>query len=142
MSNPQTSEQHGAQWLRNNEPNMKTMDMNWTADRYDYPQYVRDYIANNWIKVSDRNGGTYTKPQSHNDDEGKYDGDPRAGNGSKFYKESSFAQSYLKSSAAKGMDDNNKNAMNVWANKGADAAVKHMMEQAGSDYGRMRSMFG
>ena len=62
MSNPQTPEQHGAQWLRNNWPNMKTMDMNWTADRYDYPQYVRNYIENNWIKVSDRNGGTYTKP--------------------------------------------------------------------------------
>ena len=133
MSNP---ESHGAQWLRNNWPNMKTMDMNWTADRYDYPQHVRNYIENNWIKVSDRNGGTYTKPPSHNDDEGKYEDDPRAGNGS------IFAQNYLKTDTAKGMDDNNKNAMNVWANKGANAAAKHMMEQAGGDYARMRSMFG
>ena len=34
---------------------------------------------------------------TYNDDEGKYEDDPRAGTGSKFYKERSFAQNYLKS---------------------------------------------
>ena len=76
------------------------------------------------------------------DDEGKYEGDPRAGIGSKFYKERTFAQNYLKSSAAKGMDDDNKKALKVWANKGTEVAVNYMMHQAGGDYGRMRSMYG
>tara|TARA_B100000575_G_C23142926_1_gene665687 strand:+ start:1496 stop:1810 length:315 start_codon:yes stop_codon:yes gene_type:complete len=78
----------------------------------------------------------------YNDDEGKFEDDPRAGTGSKFYKERSFAQNYLKSSAAKGMDDNNKKAMKVWANKGTEVAVNYMMHQAGGDYARMRSMYG
>ena len=40
------------------------------------------------------------------------------------------------------MDDNNKKALNVMANKGADEAAKYMMNMAGGDYSRMRSMFG
>ena len=78
----------------------------------------------------------------YRDDEGKYEDDPRAGIGSKFYKERTFAQNYLKSSAAKGMDDDNKKALKVWANKGTEVAVNYMMHQAGGDYGRMRSMYG
>ncbi len=53
-----------------------------------------------------------------------------------------FAQAYQKTGIAKAMDDTNKQAMEVWANKGSDAAVTHMMQQAGGDYARMRSMFG
>ena len=79
---------------------------------------------------------------TYNDDEGKYEDDPRAGIGSKFYKERTFAQNYLQSSAAKGMDDDNKKALKVWANKGTEVAVNYMMHQAGGDYGRMRSMYG
>jgi len=81
----------------------------------------------------------------YRDDEGKYDGDPRAGIGSKFYKERFailVAQNYLKTDTAKGMDDNNKKALKVWANKGTEVAVNYMMHQAGGDYGRMRSMYG
>ena len=78
----------------------------------------------------------------YRDDEGKYEDDPRNGIGSKFYKERTFAQNYLKSSAAKGMDDDNKKALKVWANKGTEVAVNYMMHQAGGDYGRMRSMYG
>jgi hypothetical protein len=78
----------------------------------------------------------------YRDDEGKYEDDPRAGIGSKFYKERTFAQNYLKTPMAKAMDDNNKKAMKVWANKGAEVAVNYMMHQAGGDYGRMRSMYG
>ena len=39
-------------------------------------------------------------------------------------------------------NDNNKNAMKVFINKGSEACVKHMFEKAGNDYGRMRSMYG
>ena len=78
----------------------------------------------------------------YNDDEGKFEDDPRTGIGSVFYKERAFAQSYLKTPMAKGMDDNNKKAMKVWANKGTEVAVNYMMYQAGGVYGRMRSMYG
>ncbi len=89
-----------------------------------------------WIKV---------EHPVYQDDEGKFEDDPRTGIGSKYYKEKhaiTFAQSYLKTPMAKAMDDNNKKAMKVWANKGTDAAINYMMHQAGGDYGRMRSMYG
>ena len=53
-----------------------------------------------------------------------------------------FAKSYLETPLANHMDDTNKNAMKIWKNDGVDAAVKHMMNSAGGDYSRMRSMFG
>ena len=80
-----------------------------------------------------------------NDDEGKCEDDPRNGIGSKYYKERhaiAFSQNYLNTPMAKAMDDKNKTAMKVWANKGTDVAVNYMMHQAGGDYGRMRSMYG
>ena len=76
------------------------------------------------------------------DDEGKYEGDPRAGKYSRFYKERNSAENYLSTQSFQGMDDNNKNAMKVFINKGSEACVKHMFEKAGNDYGRMRSMYG
>ena len=90
----------------------------------------------NWVKV---------EHPVHQDDEGKFEDDPRTGIGSKYYKEKhaiTFAQSYLKTPMAKAMDDTNKKALKVWANKGTEVAVNYMMHQAGGDYGRMRSMYG
>ena len=81
----------------------------------------------------------------HHDDEGKCEDDPRTGIGSKYHKERhaiTFAQNYLKTDTAKGMDEQNKTAMKVWANKGTEVAAAYMMHQAGGDYGRMRSMYG
>ena len=52
-----------------------------------------------------------------------------------------FAKSYLETPLAKQMDEPNKKAMKVWKEGGANAAVKHMMDSAGGDYSRMRSMF-
>ena len=40
------------------------------------------------------------------------------------------------------MDEQNKTAMKVWANKGPNVAAAYMMHQAGGDYSRMRSMYG
>lgn len=48
---------------------------------------------------------------------------------------------YLKE-AAEGMDSPNREAMNVWKERGHEAAGAYMMEQAGGDYSTMRSMFG
>ena len=53
-----------------------------------------------------------------------------------------FAKSYLETPLANQMDETNKKAMNVWKEGGANAAVKYMMDSAGGDYSRMRSMFG
>ena len=50
-------------WMRENWPNCKAVDHDWTMERYDYPQNVRDWIKENWIKVSDENGGTYQEPE-------------------------------------------------------------------------------
>lgn len=53
-----------------------------------------------------------------------------------------FAESYLETPLANQMDETNKNAMKVWKKDGVNAAVKHMMDSAGGDYARMRSMYG
>jgi hypothetical protein len=53
-----------------------------------------------------------------------------------------FAKSYIETPLANQMDETNKKAMNVWKEGGANAAVKYMMDSAGGDYSRMRSMFG
>ena len=36
-------------------------------ERYDFPQNVRDWIKNNWIKVNEKGGGTYAEPNYFND---------------------------------------------------------------------------
>jgi hypothetical protein len=46
-------------WMRNNFPNCRRLDVNWTMERYDYPDYVREWIKETWFKESDDNGGTY-----------------------------------------------------------------------------------
>ena len=126
MSNIQNPEENGAEWLYTNWPNMKRMDMNWTAERYDYPAYVRQYIEQNWIKESDRNGGTYIKPQLE--------------------EEKTFGTSIQNSSLYQGMDEANKGATDVMANEGMKAAVKHMFtdQETGRplSYAEMRSRFG
>ena len=91
------------------------------------------------------------------DDEAKWAGDPRTGKGSPLYEndvenpegqdervdtEKNFAKGYQETKFGKAMDDNNKKALDVMANKGADEAAKYMMNMAGGDYGRMRSMYG
>ena len=57
-------------------------------------------------------------------------------------KSKDFAKVYKKSGFYDMMDDDNKKIMNVWEKEGSDKAVKQMMENAGGDYARMRSMYG
>lgn len=45
---------------------MKVCDKNWTWERYDYPQNVRDWIKANWTYVSDDGGGTWSEPNYYN----------------------------------------------------------------------------
>ena len=53
------------QWLQNRFPNCRALDENWTFERYDYPENVRQWIRENWIKVSEDSGGTYHEPYYH-----------------------------------------------------------------------------
>jgi len=78
----------------------------------------------------------------YSDDEGKCEDDPRTGKYSPLYKKRNYAENYVNTQTFQRMDDNNKKAMKVWANKGTDVAINYMMHQAGGDYGTMRSMYG
>lgn len=49
-------------WLNRKLPNVKALDVNWTMERYDFTEEARQYIFDNWIKVSDDNGGYYQEP--------------------------------------------------------------------------------
>jgi len=141
------------QWLESRFPNCKALDENWTFERYDYPEDVRQWIRNNWIKVSDNNGGTYHEPNYHrkkfphlyeketeNPEEKQNKEDTPKDN------TKSFAQNYKKSEFYDVMDDVNKKAMDVWAEKGSEAAVKHMFtdQETGRtlSYSEMRSRYG
>jgi len=53
------------QWLESNFPNCKELDENGTFERYDYPENVRQWIRDNWIKVNDENGGIWEEPEYH-----------------------------------------------------------------------------
>ena len=57
-----------------------------------------------------------------------------------------FACNYKKTEFYKNMNDNNTKAMDVWANEGVDAAVKHMFtdQETGKQlsYAEMRSRYG
>lgn len=55
----------GRDWLRTHFPNLRHMDMTWTAARYNIPPFVLEFIKQHWIKESDDNGGTYVHPNHH-----------------------------------------------------------------------------
>jgi len=112
-------------WLKENWPNVKALDHDWTMERYDYPQYVRDGITENWIKLNDENGGTWYDPNYHKE-------------------KAAVAQGA--SGLSEGMDDTNKKALDVMQNEGMEAAVKHMFTDQVSgrklSYGEMRMRYG
>ena len=63
-------------------------------------------------------------------------------------KSKTFAQNYKETPYAAAMDDANKEALNVWAEQGVSAAVKHMFTRPESEgggtmsYAEMRSRYG
>ena len=143
------------EWLQSKWPNMRGCDVDWTMKRYDYPDYVCEYIKNNWIKKNDNNGGTYHEPKYDKErlvtkTVGKFDTGIENQQLTEILRDmvqadddgKEMAKIYQQTGFAKAMDDNNKEALKVAAEEGMDAAAKHMMKQAGGDYARMRSMFG
>ena len=138
-------------WLATNFENLETLDRNWTMERYDFPQNVRSWIEENWIKVSDVCGGTYTKPNNIlvNEKESATEGTVTEGTVTEVAETNqtakSIAQMYKKNNYLV-MDDLNKKAMNVMTTQGMDAAVKHMFTDQDTgrqlSYGEMRMRYG
>ena len=139
------------QWINSRFPNCKALDENWTFERYDYPENVRQYIRENWVKVSDDNGGTYYKRDYHrtkfphfyeketvNETKDEKEDAPKEGQ--------EFAQAFKETKFYEGMDDTNKKAVDVMAEEGMETAVKHMFtdEKSGRtlSYAEMRSRYG
>ena len=139
------------QWINSRFPNCKALDENWTFERYDYPENVRQWIRENWIKISEDGGGTYHEPSYHREkfphlyekekpDEAKdkKEDPPKEGQ--------EFAQAYKETPFYEGMNDTNKKALNVMTEQGMEAAVKHMLtdEKSGRQlsYAEMRSRYG
>ena len=137
-------------WIQTNWPNCKALDENWTFARYDYPENVRQWIRDNWVKVSDENGGTYYETQYHKEkfphlyEKDKANEETQKTDEKKEGQE--FAKEFKKTSFYEGMDDANKKATDVMAEQGIEAAVEHMFtdQQTGRklSYGEMRSMYG
>jgi len=46
-------------WLQENRPNRKEVQMN----ECDYPQFVKEGISNNWVKIN--NSGKWCEPKFH-----------------------------------------------------------------------------
>lgn len=146
------------EWLQNNWPKLRALDHNWTMERYDFPQYVRDGIASNWIKVNNENGGTWEEPEYNRsklqsldtavdysdtvdtalqkiintavkDDNGR-----------------SFAKVWKDIGFSEGMDDANKKGLDIMESEGMDAAVKYMFTEQESgrqlSYSEMRTRYG
>jgi len=148
------------EWLNLNWPNCKVLDHDWTMERYDYPLVVRNWIKENWIKVSDNNGGTYHEPRYHryrtesknrfNQRKEYYENEKNQEQQTSEQKsqesEKKFAKTYLESELSNNMDDANKKALNVMATKGASDAIKYMFTDQESgrqlSYSEMRSRYG
>ena len=139
------------QWMNSRWPNCKEVDENWTFARYDYPETVCQYIRDNWIKVSEEGGGTYHEPTYHRErfpnlyeKENPSETKDEKENAPKEGQE--FAQAYKETLFYEGMDDANKKAVNIMAEEGMEAAVKHMFtdEKSGRQlsYAEMRMRFG
>ena len=145
-------------WLATNFENLETLDRNWTMERYDFPQNVRSWIEENWIKVSDVCGGTYTKPDNILVNKKELAAMEEAVAEERVAEEGVAEKAVETKQTAKSvalmykknnylvMDDLNKKAMAVMATQGMDAAVKHMFTDQDTgrqlSYGEMRMRYG
>jgi len=50
------------EWLNQNFPKVRSVDVDYTMKRYEFPEEVCEWIKTTWTKTSDENGGTYIKP--------------------------------------------------------------------------------
>ena len=147
----------GLKWLIDNFPNVRKLDINWTFERYDYPKETRQYIMDNWVRESDENGGTYVEPtyykKNRKESEEQNEKDASTVEQSNTLSKpdvtlevddgKKYAQNYP---FRKGMDEDNKKALDIMASKGMNEAIKHMFteQETGKtrSYGQMRMMYG
>jgi hypothetical protein len=143
------------EWLQNNWPKLRALDHNWTMERYDFPQYVRNGIAANWIKVNNENGGTWEEPEYNRSKlAASVDYSDTVNNALqkiintavKDDNGRSFAKVWKDIGFSKGMDDANKKGLDIMENEGMDAAVKYMFTDKESgrqlSYSEMRTRYG
>ena len=132
------SDESAKEWLNTKWPNMRACDVNWTMKRYDYPDHVCEHIKTNWVKINDENGGVYHEPEYYKQHSKEKESILKEGQ--------TFAKNYKKTEFADMMDEPNKKALDVMANEGMDAAVKHMFTDQESgrqlSYAEMRSRYG
>jgi len=132
------SDESAKEWLNTNWPNMRACDVNYTMKRYNYPDLVCEYIKTHWVKINDENGGVYHEPEYYKQHSNAKEPSLKEGQ--------TFAKNYKKTEFAKMMDEPNKKALDVMANEGTDAAVKHMFTDQESgrqlSYAEMRSRYG
>ena len=50
------------EWLNQNFPKVRTVEVEYTMNRYEFPEEVCEWIKTTWKKTSEANGGTYEKP--------------------------------------------------------------------------------
>ena len=48
-------------WMSRNIPSCKKIDINTAKEKYEFPDYVIDWIKRTWIKEKDSNGGIYSR---------------------------------------------------------------------------------
>ena len=127
----------GQNWLKQNWPNAKVVDVNWTMERYCYPCFVRKYIFSNWLKVSNENGGTYCEPNYYKTLPNNHP-----------YKKPNFFKDYKDNNPKiyNQMDKNNQKALDIGEEKGEKTLVEHMFKHPETgrklSYGEMRMFYG
>ena len=150
------SDESAKEWLNTKWPNMRACDVNWTMKQYDYPDYVCEHIKTHWVKINDENGGVYHKPvydKECMDSSGScisrgnpQNADTSVVQGTVMVQTDEVVNPYQLPSFANAMDEPNKKALEVMANEGMNAAVKHMFTDQESgrqlSYAEMRSRYG
>ena len=145
------SNQNAKKWLKTNWPNMKVADVCWTMENGNFPQFVVDYLINNWVKVNNEMGGTYCESEYY---ENTYKQQEmirqrnlrvsRFGTEETKHGETTYQRDFRLQKT--GMDKRNQKALEVLVNEGSEAAVKHMFtdDVAGGQlsYSEMRSRYG
>lgn len=142
------------QWMKKRLPNCRVLDEYWTFARYDFPENVRQWIRENWVKVSDEGGGTYHEPSYYREfppplpkkEKPKENPEEKEDKENPLKEGQAFAQEYKKTQFYDDMDDANKKATDVMAEQGMEAAVKHMFTDQNTgrtlSYAEMRSRYG
>ena len=52
----------GKLWINFRYPNCKVADVDYIMKIFNFPQISQRYIFDNWIRINEKNGGTYCEP--------------------------------------------------------------------------------